>query len=689
MENIEIVFSPELPIAVLVAISCLIAAMCIWSLLNGQPGSVLRAVAGTLLCVAIFNPSILQEQREPLSTIIPLVIDQTSSQSQGARAGQTSEAVNEIRAQIKRMDGFELREVVVKDRISTTSDISTALFAALNNELQDVPRDRIGGYLFVTDGQVHDVPPIGPRWKDGPPLHAFITGSASERDRKIKFLKAPRFGVVGEIGEISFVVEESGFGQQQPVDVTISMDGEVISVERVFPGEENSFEFEVPHGGENIVELDVEVAENEISTINNSTFTTLNGIRENLRVLLVSGEPYSGERTWRNLLKSDTAVDLVHFTILRPPEKQDGTLPHELSLIPFPTRELFLQKIDEFDLIIFDRYALRGILPILYFDNIARYVRDGGALLIAAGPEYATPRSIDKTPLVSVLPAGANGNIHEGGFRPQISVTGEKHPVTRDLFGWNDGAPNWSRWFRTVGANQTSGEAIMEDEEGRPMLLLDNNGEGRVALFLSDHVWLWSRNFEGGGPHAQLLRRLSHWLMKEPQLEAERLTSKANGDQLHITRQTLGDAPEPVTVTAPDGSRHVVELQADKPGLWKGTVDATGLGLYRITDGEHTTLAKVGPANPRELASITRTTQLLKPVVEASSGSFHLIGDRSYPRITAISENGTRSGTTWLGLIDRNASLLSGVTRIPVFAGLLGLALLVFSISAMWFREGR
>ena len=116
---------------------------------------------------------------------------------------------------------------------------------------------------------------------------------------------------------------------------------------------------------------------------------TIEGIREKLRVLLVSGEPHAGERTWRNLLKSDANVDLVHFTILRPPEKQDGTPINELSLIAFPTRELFQQKIKEFDLIIFDRYANQSVLPSTYFDNIVRYVREGGAVLVAAGPEFA------------------------------------------------------------------------------------------------------------------------------------------------------------------------------------------------------------------------------------------------------------------------------------------------------------
>ena len=150
-----------------------------------------------------------------------------------------------------------------------------------------------------------------------------------------------------------------------------------------------------PHAGMNIVEIELEPVPGELTPANNRVVIAAEGVRENLRVLLVSGEPHAGERTWRNLLKSDAAVDLVHFTILRPPEKQDGTPIHQLSLIAFPTRELFSEKIKDFDLIIFDRYQHRGILPLLYYDNIARYVdRHGGALLIAAGDDYAGNASL-------------------------------------------------------------------------------------------------------------------------------------------------------------------------------------------------------------------------------------------------------------------------------------------------------
>ena len=269
-----------------------------------------------------------------------------------------------------------------------------------------------------------------------------------------------------------------------------------------------------PHSGQNILEIELPAAPGELTAANNRVVVTAEGVRENLRVLLVSGEPHAGERTWRNLLKSDAAVDLVHFTILRPPEKQDGTPINQLSLIAFPTRELFQLKIREFDLIILDRYQHRNILQTLYYDNIAQYVSEhGGALLIAAGDDYAGPASLVRTPLAPALPALPTGRVFEQPFKPRLTPDGMKHPVTRDLSGshpdGNPENPSWGKWYRQVDVGNERGRVIMKGVEDKPLLVLDRKGKGRVALLTSDHAWLWARGHDGGGPHADLLRRLS------------------------------------------------------------------------------------------------------------------------------------------------------------------------------------
>jgi len=415
-------------------------------------------------------------------------------------------------------------------------------------------------------------------------------------------------------------------------------------------------------------------------------------VRDKLRVLLVSGEPHAGERTWRNLLKSDASVDLVHFTILRPPEKQDGTPINELSLIAFPTRELFQQKIDEFQLIIFDRYARQGVLPIIYFDNIARYVRKGGAVLVAAGPDYASSTSLWRTPLEVILPAEPSGQVTETPFRAQLSTVGKRHPVTRDLEGAASDPPRWSRWFRVVDTRKAAGATVMQAADDKPLLVLAREGEGRIALLLSDHIWLWARGYEGGGPHLDLLRRLSHWLMKQPDLEEEALRLTSHGRELSIERQSMADTVGDVTVTAPSGGTTTLTLQSAQPGLWRGSMPAGELGLWRATDGKLTTLVNIGPANPREFTEVTSTTEVLAPLANATGGDARRLTETSgvtLPRILGVRSTGTFHGDDWIGLKIRDASVVRGIGVLPVFAGFIGLLLLLGSLALTWAREGR
>ena len=430
----------------------------------------------------------------------------------------------------------------------------------------------------------------------------------------------------------------------------------------------------------------------ELTTVNNRAVVTIDGVRDKLRVLLVSGEPHAGERTWRNLLKSDASVDLVHFTILRPPEKQDGTPINELSLIAFPTRELFQQKIGEFQLIIFDRYARQGVLPIIYFDNITRYVRDGGAVLVAAGPDYASQTSLWRTPLDAILPAEPDGNVTDQAFRPSLTELGRRHPVTRGLDGANSNPPNWSEWFRIVDTRNATGTTVMQGPDSKPLLVLSREGEGRVALLLSDHIWLWARGFEGGGPHLDLLRRLSHWLMKEPDLEEEALRLKMSGRNLVVQRQTMADSVGDVTLTSPSGASSVLKLETTEPGVWEKSIVADELGLWRATDGKLNALINIGPANPREFAEVTSTTDVMAPIANATGGSARRLDDGNgldVPRIVAVRSGGTYSGDNWIGLKMRDASVVRGIGVLPVFAGLLGLLLLIGSLAGTWAREGR
>jgi len=332
------------------------------------------------------------------------------------------------------------------------------------------------------------------------------------------------------------------------------------------------------------------------------------------------------------------------------------------------------------------------VLPIIYFDNITRYVRDGGAVLIAAGPDYASPTSIWRTPLDAILPAEPSGNVTDRAFRPELTDLGQRHPVTRGLDGSEERPPHWSEWFRIVDTRSATGTTVMQGPDAKPLLVLSHEGEGRVALLLSDHIWLWARGFEDGGPHLDLLRRLSHWLMKEPDLEEEALRLTVNGHDLLVRRQTMADEITDVTLTSPSGVARTLKLNSTKPGVWESTVPANELGLWRATDGKLNALINVGPANPREYAEVTSTTEALAPLAEATRGDVRRLADGgglNMPRVVAVRSGDTYKGDDWIGLKMSNASVVRGVGVLPVFAGLLGLLLLLGSLAGTWVREGR
>ena len=687
--NLGVAFAPLVGLQILLAAAAAVVVLSLLLLIARSRGAVVRVFGLALVVLALANPSLTREDRDPLSSIAVVVVDKSPSQNFGGRAQQTEAARAAITARLSRIPSLEVR--VVEAGQSDGETDGTRLFTALGAALADVPPDRIAGAIMITDGRVHDVPTDASALGFAAPVHALITGSKNERDRRVKLIAAPRFGIVGQTQTITYEVDDQG-GGERTATVTVRRDGDVLETRSVRVGVPQRAEIAIPHAGQNLVEIEASPLTGELTAVNNRAVVAIDGVRDKLRVLLVSGEPNAGERTWRNLLKSDASVDLVHFTILRPPEKQDGTPINELSLIAFPTRELFQQKIGEFQLIIFDRYARQGVLPMIYFDNIARYVRDGGAVLVAAGPDYASSTSLWRTPLDSILPAEPDGTLTERGFRPRLTELGKRHPVTRDLEGSASEPPHWSQWFRVVDTRNPTGTAVMQGPDNEPLLLLSRQGEGRVALLLSDHIWLWARGFEGGGPHLDLMRRLSHWLMKQPDLEEEALRLVVRGHELLVRRQTMADEVSDVTLTSPSGSTQILKLTPTDAGVWEATVTANELGLWRATDGKLNALVNIGPANPREFSEVTSTTDVLAPITAATGGDSRRLeegNNMSVPRILAVRSGDTYKGGDWIGLKMRDASVVRGIGVLPVFAGLLGLLLLLGSLAGTWAREGR
>jgi hypothetical protein len=704
--NWSIDFAPLIPSPWLWVAAAIAAVLCVLLLLRRSRGATLRALALAAVIAALANPTLRQEDRERLANIALVVTDESTSQSLDKRPEQTAAIRAELEKKLGAIPDLEVKYVSAA-RPGEAGGRGTNLFADLNVALGDIPPDRIAGVILVTDGQVHDVPKKAAALGFDAPVHTLLTGRPDEFDRRIEVVKAPRYGLVGQTREIELRAIETG-RRSKPGDLVtlkVRRDGLPDEVRRVEVGKTVAIAMEFPHPGTNIIEAEIETAPGELTPVNNRTVIAAEGVRENLRVLLVSGEPHAGERTWRNLLKSDASVDLVHFTILRPPEKQDGTPINQLSLIAFPTRELFSEKIRDFDLIIFDRYEHRGILQLNYYDNIARYVEaHGGALLVAAGDDYAGATTIFRTPLAPVLPARPTGRVFEEPFKATITSEGAKHPVTRGLPGAGvDGkAPTWGRWFRQAEVKGERGATVMSGAQESPLLLLEKRGKGRVALLTSDHAWLWARGFEGGGPHSDLLRRLSHWLMKEPDLEEERLLASAKGLKITLERHSMGETVGPVRLTAADGSTVEVALEAAGPGIWRGTADVKLPGLYKAAsdgpDAPLTAVVHAGTEDPREMNDVTATADVLQPLAAQSGGGIFWTGAKAsaaapqkveVPRINMLATAKVFSGSGWMALKDREAYVTRGVKIFPLFTGLLALAALLALITLAWWREGR
>ncbi len=682
--SVSLIFDPLLPWAVLAGFGVLAGLLLALALWRGLSGWWLRGLAVLAAFAALSGPALQREDRKPLSDIVIAVVDESASQRIGARPSQTAEALARVQAEVAALPETELRILRVGD---AEGDGGTQLMTALAQALAEEPRARIAGVILITDGQIHDLPaaPALPA-----PLHALLTGAPEDWDMRLVVKNAPAFAILDEEIKLTLRIDAQGAvpeALRAEAKLTIALNGEEPMTYTVPVGEDLELPLTLKRGGMNVIQFQLAVAEGELTDRNNAAVVQINGVRDRLRVLLVSGEPHAGERVWRNLLKSDPSVDLVHFTILRPPEKQDGVPVTELSLIAFPTRELFIEKIDEFDLIIFDRYRLRGILPDSYLENVREYVRRGGTVLVASGPEFGTVDSLWRSPLADILPVTTSSIVIEQPFRPELTDIGKRHPVTAGL---EKLAPpgGWGRWFRQVEMTARGGQVVMSGAGGRPLLVLAREGEGRVAVLASDHIWLWGRGYEGGGPQLELLRRLAHWMLKEPDLEEEALSASAKGQHLTVTRRTVGENPGPVTVTGPDGAALDLAMAEVSPGRYVAEWDAPEMGLYNLRQGDLTAVMALGPAAPREFEDTIASPDRLAPVAAASGGGILRLSD-GMPDIRAVDMGRVASGRGWIGITRREASLTQDLRVAPLLPGWSWLVLVAGLAVAAWLVEGR
>ena len=677
----SVIFSPLLPLPVIGLAALVVVLLTAIALMRGLSGWALRGLGALLVVGALAQPMYQSEDRTPLKDIVVLLIDQSASQTLLDRARITENRTAEIEAALAARPNTQVHRIEVNDG---PDDTGSLLMTALSEQLSKLPSERIAGIILLSDGLLHDLE-LAPELPA--PLHLMLSGKKSDWDRRVTVKNAPAFAILDEEITLTLRIEDSGAAPATPVIVPliISVDGGPPQSYQVPLNQDLSLPITLPHAGRNIIQFETPKVAGELTDRNNSALVQINGVRDRLRVLLVSGQPHAGGRIWRNLLKSDSAVDLVHFTILRSPNKQDGVPVDELSLIPFPTRELFMEKIHDFDLIIFDRYKRRGILPALYLDNVVDYVRNGGAVLVAAGPDFASANSLYRSPLSNILPAEPTARVITKPLRPKLTAVGQKHPVTANL---SSDKTEWGRWLRQIEVTQKSGHILMSGADERPLLILDRQGEGRVALLASDHAWLWHRGFEGGGPQRELLRRLAHWMMKEPDLEEETLTARAYGDGLKIIRQSLQDNIAPVTVTSPSGNKSLLNLKQTAPGRFEADLQTDELGLYRLNGNGQSSVVGLGPTAPREFEHTIATAELLKPLITSTGGGVIRM-TAALPGLRDVRPGRKAAGRGWIGLTPRKAFETRDITQLALLPPWLVLLLIAGLITAGWLREGR
>ncbi len=691
--NLSVNLAPLLPYAYTASLAGL-ALICL-GLSYWRRGSRLTArfLLLSAIILIIMNPITRQEIRQPVKNKAIIVVDESGSQKISDRTQTTENALQELTGQIAKIPGMDTPIVIrSKGSVDGKNGESTNLFTALRDEMAGLPIGQVAGTVFISDGQIHDVPKdLGPLEKLGP-FHALLTGSKNEFDRKISVVSAPKYGLLSSNVQITVRIDEYGRHTTQGIHIQAHQDGQETDGSDALPGEEKTFEFKLDHPGQNVFEFSIPAENGELSAGNNTAPVIINGIRDRLRVLLVSGSPHMGERAWRDLLKSDASIDLVHFTILRSMNSMDSTPPRELSLIEFPVEELFQRKINDFDLIIFDRYQELSLMRPIYFTNMASFVKNGGGLLLALNSTEPDD-SIFKTSLNDVLPAEppASGlDVMQKKFTPTLNDKGLHHPVTVDLAPAPDDQP-WGSWFSQSNIVQTKGDALMTGIGQNPLLILNKVGQGRVAVLASDNIWLWAKDTDHGGPYTPLLRNLAHWLMKEPELEDDYIKAEAKGHTITVSEYAgTEDSSPSVTMRTPEGSEKSIDLTQQEKGRRSAKIDVEENGIYSFSNATKKAFVVVGTAQNEEYNDIHTTDEKIRPALSKTGGTAIWLKETPHLSVRTVSPSSKNNGGTgWIGLKENSAYVTKDVKIRPVVSNLMAIFTLMAALLLTWRREGR
>ena len=672
-------FYPFIPINLLLILILLSLSVIFIGFKLKAPGNIFRATLICLIILSIANPTMVSENRENIPDTVALILDLSPSQNINNRKSLAQSSYNSIKTELEKINNLDIRLKTINGKKGSK------LFEPLASMVGDISSDRVAGAIIITDGQIEDAPSILENYNFKAPVNIILTGEKEEKDRRLIIESSPRFGIVGEEIKIDIKVEDISANTPNAL-VTINMNDEIEQSRSIPIGEVVTITMPLERAGITSLNIEVEPGKEELTLQNNKSVIEINAIRERLKVMLVSGEPNMGLRSCRNLLNSDPSVDLVHFTILRPPNKQDLTPVGELSLIPFPSRELFQANLNDFDLIIFDQYHLRGILPQFYLKNVVEYVVNGGALLDASGPEYAGPYSLSLSPLQNILPTEPTGDIIVQEFIPIMTKDGERHPVTANLK--DDINSNWGPWYRMVEGLTIAGDVLLEGPDARPLLVLNRVGQGRVAQILSDQSWVWTKSGVNKGPQADLLRRLVHWLMKEPELEENELSAKIDNDTILITKNSLNLDKKPIISTSPDNIKEEIVLEDIGRGKQIGKILSPKEGTWKFSSGNSQISLIVGNSNSSEYLDVRATDNIVKPIVSYTSGSINWVNnEKNIPKIKQIQKNKLTDNSKNIQLIKNEKYYVKNIQQSSLTPWYFVLIFSLILLFLSWYRE--
>lgn len=685
--------SPGLGISLVLLVLCVSYLLFSWrglkpieSRKRGRFLLVSRAVFLTLLVLMILQPALEFQKGSRIKNKVAILVDTSESmglkEAGSARLARVKEFFQKNQGYFDRLEkDFDLdffsfslglqptsRELVKELKaVGRGTDLGKAL-QGLKIKYEDKP---LSGALLFSDGadqgDLKVLKNEGKSTVDFPaPIYAFGVGETEGfKDIALREVLYDDFGFIKTPLEVEVKLSSIGYPSKS-IPITLKREGRVILSQslEIKEGQRDyslKFQFVPEELGKLIYHISVPVYSEEAITTNNEKTFIIKVIRDKIRVLHVAGHPSWDVRFFRRMLKSDPNIDLISFFILRTPADLVSVPQRELSLIPFPTNDLFTKELKSFDLLIFQNFGYRPYVNFGYLRNIKSFVADqGGAFMMIGGESSFSSGGYDNSPIEEILPVDLSGKaelVSERPFLMKLTREGLTHPITSLDFDLGKNQDIWEELPRLSGWNVVGqakpgatvlGEHPIEraSKENLPILAVQDVGKGRTLALATDSSWHWNFiNVGKGGSNRHYLRFWANairWLIRDPELKlievSTEKTKYAQGEEVKGKVRVLGKDYRPaegallkVEVETPSQRKiHLDEIREGEKGEYLFNLSPEEEGFYRIRAeagkgdeylGEDETIFSRETANP-ELEDVLMREDLLMAIAQDSGGKY-------------------------------------------------------------------